>query len=233
MPLADHIPALDDRRFEDLVDEARTRIARYAPEWTDTNPGDAGFALVELFAWLSEMMIYRLGRTPELNYLKFLQLIGIELTPARPAGTVLTFPVRPAFAGLSLSVPERTPVASAEDDADGLGEGEQSGADEADRCERGRTGRLRDRGDDGSGGDAAEGRPGSCPLARWPMPGPRCCWALVPAWRWHRRWNCRWRSGPPLTAPCRRPRCAVGGRCPWQPRPPLSGNTGRAPNGCR
>ena len=119
MPLADHIPALDDRRFEDLVDAARTRIARYAPEWTDTNPGDAGFALVELFAWLSEMMIYRLGRTPELNYLKFLQLIGIELTPARPAGTVLTFPVRPTFAGLSLSVPERTPVASAEDDADG------------------------------------------------------------------------------------------------------------------
>lgn len=119
MPLADHIPPLDDRRFEDLVDEARTRIARYAPEWTDTNPGDAGFALVELFAWLSEMMLYRLGRTPELNYLKFLQLIGVELTPARPANTVLTFPVRPTFAGLSLSVPERTPVAAAEDGPDG------------------------------------------------------------------------------------------------------------------
>ena len=119
MPLADHIPALDDRRFEDLVEEARTRIARYAPEWTDTNQGDAGIALVELYAWLSEMMLYRLVRTPELNYLKFLQLIGVELTPARPASTVLTFPVRPTFAGLSLSVPERTPVAAAEDDADG------------------------------------------------------------------------------------------------------------------
>lgn len=119
MPLADHIPQLDDRRFADLVAEARARIPQYTPEWTDYNPGDPGFALVELFAWMSELLLYRLGRVPELNYLKFLELVGIELTPARPAGTVLVFPVLPAFSGSLVTVPERTPVAAAEPDEQG------------------------------------------------------------------------------------------------------------------
>ncbi|MEX0759456.1 MAG: hypothetical protein WD100_07750, partial [Tistlia sp.] len=119
MPLSDHIPRLDDRRFEDLVAEARARIPQYTPEWTDYNPGDAGFALIELFAWLSELLVYRMGRVPELNYLKFLELVGIELTPARPAQTVLVFPVKPGFAGSSVTVPARTPVAAAEPDEQG------------------------------------------------------------------------------------------------------------------
>jgi predicted phage baseplate assembly protein len=116
MPLADHIPVLDDRRFADLVAEARARIPQYTPEWTDFNPGDTGFAMVELFAWLSEMMLYRIGRVPELNYLKFLELVGIELAPARPAETVLVFPVSASFASSTVTVPARTPVAAAEPD---------------------------------------------------------------------------------------------------------------------
>ncbi len=116
MPLADHIPKLDDRRFADLVAEARARIPQYTPEWTDYNPGDAGFALVELFGWMSELLLYRIGRVPELNYLKFLELVGIELTPARPAQTVLLFPVKPTFAGSTVTVPARMPVAAAEPD---------------------------------------------------------------------------------------------------------------------
>jgi predicted phage baseplate assembly protein len=116
MPLADRMPVLDDRRFDDLVAEARTRIPRYTPEWTDFNPGDAGFALVELFAWMTELLTYRMSQVPALTYLKFLELIGIELAPALPATTVLLFPVQPAFAGAYVQVPARAQVSAAPTD---------------------------------------------------------------------------------------------------------------------
>ena len=102
--------------FDDLVAEAKTRIPRYTPEWTDFNPGDAGFALVELFAWMTELLTYRLGQVPLLNYIKFLQLIGIELTPAQPAEVMLVFPVQAAFTGTSVAVPARTQVAATASD---------------------------------------------------------------------------------------------------------------------
>ena len=44
---------LDDRRFQDLVSEARTRIARACPEWTEHNVSDPGITLIELFAWMT------------------------------------------------------------------------------------------------------------------------------------------------------------------------------------
>lgn len=119
MPLAANFPVIDNRRFADIVDEAKARIPRYTPEWTDFNPGDPGFALVELFAWMSEMLIYRMNQTPKLHYLKFLELVGIELLPAKSATAVLAFPVQAMFAGTSVIVPALTQVATGEPDADG------------------------------------------------------------------------------------------------------------------
>ena len=60
MPLP--IPILDDRTFEQLVQEAIRRIPVYAPEWTDHNASDPGITLIELFAWLTEMQLYSLDR---------------------------------------------------------------------------------------------------------------------------------------------------------------------------
>ena len=103
MPLKDAEPVIDDRRFDDIVEEIKTRIARYTPEWqpvwTDYNDSDPGITLAQLFAWLSEMLIYRMGKVPELNYIKFLELIGIEQQAAQPARVDVTFPVwtRPPF----------------------------------------------------------------------------------------------------------------------------------------
>jgi predicted phage baseplate assembly protein len=116
MPLAANLPVIDNRQFDDLVTEAQTRIPLYTQEWTDFNPGDAGFALVELFAWMTELLIYRLNQVPDLNYIKFLELIGIELEPAQPAHTVLLFPVQNAFAVPTVAVPARTQVAAAATD---------------------------------------------------------------------------------------------------------------------
>ena len=89
MPLPDI--QLDDRRFEQLFLEARQRIARYTPEWTDHNESDPGITLLQLFAWLEEMLLYRLNRVPDKNYIKFLELLGIQLTPPTPAHAELTF----------------------------------------------------------------------------------------------------------------------------------------------
>ena len=47
-------PNLDDRTWQDLVDEMTGLIPKYAPQWTDRNPSDLGIALIELFAWLAE-----------------------------------------------------------------------------------------------------------------------------------------------------------------------------------
>src|SRR6476646_659322 len=89
MPL--EAPILDDRRFADLVAEAKSLIPRYAPEWTNFNESDPGITLVQLFAWMTEILLYRLNRVPDLNYIKFLQLIGIELEPGTAASADLTF----------------------------------------------------------------------------------------------------------------------------------------------
>lgn len=89
MPL--QAPNLDDRRQDQIVADAKLLIPRYAPEWTDHNASDPGITLLQLFAWMAEMTLYRLNQVPERNYIKFLQLLGIELEPARPARTELTF----------------------------------------------------------------------------------------------------------------------------------------------
>jgi predicted phage baseplate assembly protein len=89
MPLP--APVLDDRRWADIVAEAKARIPRYTPEWTDLNESDPGITLVELFSWLMEMVLYRLNQVPDLNYLKFLDLLDVRLRPAQPASVDLTF----------------------------------------------------------------------------------------------------------------------------------------------
>jgi predicted phage baseplate assembly protein len=93
MPL--EAPILDTRTFEELFNEARLRIPRYAPEWTDFNDSDPGITLVQLFAWLTDMMLYQMNRVPERNYIKFLKLLNMELRPAQPARAHLTFSVVP------------------------------------------------------------------------------------------------------------------------------------------
>ena len=56
---------LDDVRFQELVSEARTRIIRHSPDWTEHNVSDPGITLIELFAWITEILTYRINRIPE------------------------------------------------------------------------------------------------------------------------------------------------------------------------
>jgi hypothetical protein len=104
-------PDLDDRTWQDIVDEAKSLISKYTPGWTDHNPSDLGITLVELFAWIAEGMIYRLNQVPEKNFVEFLNLIGITRDPATPAHADLTFTVTGAGpvlipAGTQVSTPQ-------------------------------------------------------------------------------------------------------------------------------
>lgn len=72
-------PILDNVIYEELVKEAMSLIPVYAPEWTNHNPSDPGITLIELFAWLCEMIIYRTDQVTEKNYIRFLNLLGIKL----------------------------------------------------------------------------------------------------------------------------------------------------------
>src|SRR5919107_3536149 len=102
-------PNQDNRRFQDILDEARRLIPRYCPEWTDHNLSDPGITVLELFAWMTDMLIYRLNRVPDKNYVKFLDLIGIKLEPAHPARTTLNFRLSAPIEE-ELLIPLGTPV---------------------------------------------------------------------------------------------------------------------------
>ena len=65
MPLT--LPAIDERRFGDLRDEALARIPVHNPEWTNFNKSDPGVTLIELFAFLTESLLYRANQIPERN----------------------------------------------------------------------------------------------------------------------------------------------------------------------
>ncbi len=69
---------LDNRTYEDLMEELRALIPKYCPEWTDHNASDPGITLVELFVWVAETLIYRTNRIPEESRWRLLQLLVPE-----------------------------------------------------------------------------------------------------------------------------------------------------------
>ena len=89
MPLT--LPNLDDRNYADLRADALARIPIHNPEWSNFNASDPGVTLLELFAFLTDNLLYRANWIPERNRIKFLQLLGISLRPAAAAKGVVSF----------------------------------------------------------------------------------------------------------------------------------------------
>ena len=46
-------------------------IPAWAPAWTNHNASEPGITLIELFAYLSEMLLYRLNRVGDANVIEF------------------------------------------------------------------------------------------------------------------------------------------------------------------
>ncbi|MEV8098545.1 putative baseplate assembly protein [Kitasatospora sp. NPDC085879] len=90
-------PILDDRTFAQLRDELIKRIPVYNPEWTDHNATDPGVALLELFAYLGESLLFRFNQIPDATKVAFLRLLGVRPRSARLAHTLLVLDTdRPA-----------------------------------------------------------------------------------------------------------------------------------------
>ena len=104
-------PNLDDRKFQDIVSEARSKIPLYCPNWTDYNLSDPGITIIELFAWMVDMLLYRLNRVPEKNYIKFMDMIGIRLEPPKPAKVNVTFRLS-APQPEQVTIPQGTEIAT-------------------------------------------------------------------------------------------------------------------------
>ena len=109
MPLA--APKLDDRHFQDIVDEAKKRIPYYIEEWTDHNVSDPGVTMIELFAWMTDTILYRLNQVPDLHYVKFMELMGMNLREPVPARALVTFWLS-GPQDMQVGIPEGTEVAS-------------------------------------------------------------------------------------------------------------------------
>lgn len=116
MPLES--PNLDDRTFRDLVAEARQFVKRSDSLWTDLSPHDPGVVLLEVFAYLTELLLFRLNRIPEKAYVEFLKLMGVDRQPPAAASVNLRFS-RPDAADESITIPEGTRVAAEQMGRDG------------------------------------------------------------------------------------------------------------------
>jgi hypothetical protein len=109
MPLPS--PRLDDRTFADLTAEAAQLIGVRCPTWTDRSPHDPGMVLVEAFAYLTEVLLYRLNRLPEKAYVELLRLLGVTITPPSAAVATLVFSL-PGPAEAPVVIPRGTQATS-------------------------------------------------------------------------------------------------------------------------
>ena len=89
MPIPE--PVFDSRSYRDILNEALARIPVHNPEWTNFNDSDPGITLLQLFAFMSESIIYRANRIPERNRLKYLRLLGVPLRAASAACGLVVF----------------------------------------------------------------------------------------------------------------------------------------------
>src|SRR5215469_7292430 len=88
-------PSLDDRSYDDLVQDMLANIPAHTPEWTSAQPGDPGRTLIELFAWLADTILYRANLIPERQRLAFLKLLGQPMQAASPARGVVSLALDP------------------------------------------------------------------------------------------------------------------------------------------
>lgn len=112
-----HAPDLDDRRFQDLVDEAKRYVQRRCPEWTDHNVSDPGVTLIETFAQMVDQLVFRLNQVPDRLYVSFLELLGLRLQAPTAARAEVTLRLSAPQAE-AVPVPARTRVATTRADGE-------------------------------------------------------------------------------------------------------------------
>jgi len=109
---------LDPRTYQDLVDEARIRAGRACPEWTDHNVSDPGMTLIDQFAWMTDLLLYRVNELPERVHEQLLALIDVRRRPPTAARAMLRFRLAKPTTREPFVIPAGTEVATkAHDDS--------------------------------------------------------------------------------------------------------------------
>ena len=79
----------DDKRFLQLLEEARGLIHRYSDEWTDENYHDPGITFLEMLTWLTEMQRFYLSRISDVSMSQLIELMGYLPKGSRPASGII------------------------------------------------------------------------------------------------------------------------------------------------
>ncbi len=113
-------PTIDytNKDFQSLR-QAMLGLARYRlPEWTDQSPSDLGSVLVDLFAYMGDVVLYYQDRIANESFLQtaverrsvlnMLRLVGYELAPPVPssAGLTIVFNKPPAGSSTVVTIPQ-------------------------------------------------------------------------------------------------------------------------------
>src|SRR5688572_12986398 len=85
------VPNLDDRSFADLVADAAAEFKRRCPDWDGLSVHDPAAVLLEVFAYVTDILLYRLNRVPQKSYVEFLNLLGVKLVAPAAARVRLRF----------------------------------------------------------------------------------------------------------------------------------------------
>ncbi|GHH66655.1 putative baseplate assembly protein [Streptosporangium violaceochromogenes] len=97
-------PELIEATREAVRAAVRGRIPGYTPDWTNSDRGDAGVALVRLFGTQAEPVLARANRLPEKVLAEHLSAAGVRRRPAGAAVALLEFTVNPPD-GASVLIP--------------------------------------------------------------------------------------------------------------------------------
>ena len=87
-------PKIDERDQKELVEQIRELALHYWPEWKDVRSiqeDKQADALIQIFARMLEIIIQRLNKVPDKNFLTFLDMVGVRLSPPKIARAPLTF----------------------------------------------------------------------------------------------------------------------------------------------
>jgi hypothetical protein len=84
-------PNLDNRTFDDLLQEAIDIVRKSDSDWTDLTPSDPGVVLLEAFSHLTELMIHRINQLPEKVYVALLELLDVQPLPPCAASVEVDF----------------------------------------------------------------------------------------------------------------------------------------------
>jgi predicted phage baseplate assembly protein len=91
-------PVVDGRDAEALSRELKAKVPYYTPDW-EPDPGNAGTALLEVFSHVVGDVVERLDQAPEKHRVAFLDAMGFDRRPPRPARLPVVFRVSDGATG--------------------------------------------------------------------------------------------------------------------------------------